>query len=347
VKLEKRISAFSSLGEILRDALAGNRTEYTSRLNHLIETRQFSNPWFTPENVRMAVSAIANELTQVNLEKWCSAYPDLNKESAPSKVGVIMAGNIPLVGFHDFMCVLLTGNNIIAKTSSKDKDLIVIIKDILCSINKEFIEKITITEGTISGFDAVIATGSDNTSRYFEYYFGKYPHIIRKNRNSIAVIDGSETDNELEKLGTDIFSYFGLGCRNVSKIYLPVGYDLTNIIRCWSSFSKLINNSKYVNNYDYHKAVFMINKETFTDTGYLLLKEHNGLSSPVAVLYYEFYKTVEELKLYTRQIKDKIQCIAGHNYVPFGKSQMPVLWDYADRIDTIEFLLKKNMPGIL
>jgi hypothetical protein len=347
MKLEDRIAAFSYLGEILRDALNGKQTDFTSRLAQLIEGQQAKNPWFTPENVRMAVNSIANELTADNLNKWCSSYPQLKEELQPFTAGVIMAGNIPLVGFHDFIAVLITGNNIIAKTSSKDKDLIVFVSDVLCKAEQEFSGRITITEGTISGFDAVIATGSDNSSRYFEYYFGKYHHIIRKNRNSIAKIDGSETDYELKALGTDIFSYFGLGCRNVAKIYVPEGYDLKKMISCWGSFSGIINHNKYANNFDYHKAVFLVNKEKFLDTGYLLLKEHNGLSSPVAVLYYEYYGTKDKLNQRIQHIRDKIQCIVGHNEVPFGKAQMPALWDYADGIDTIGFLLKKNSMGIL
>jgi len=347
MKLEERISAFSYLGEILRNALAGRQAEYTSRLSQLIETQHLKNPWFTPENVRMAVSAIAAELTAENLRKWCSAYPGLGMESPPLKVGVIMAGNIPLVGFHDLLSVLITGNSIIAKTSSKDQDLVVFISDILCKINERFSSRITITDEIISGFDAVIATGSDNSSRYFEYYFGKYPHIIRKNRNSIAILDSSETNEELHDLGTDIFSYFGLGCRNVSKIYVPQGYDLTNMIRCWNSFSGLINHNKYANNYEFHKAIFLINKEKFTDTGYILLRENTAISSPVAVLHYEFYRSMEKVREQFEIIRDKIQCITGRDFTPFGKAQSPYLWDYADGIDTIEFLLKKNSTGIL
>jgi len=347
MNLHTRVSAFSSLGELLRDALAGKRTDFTDRINHLIETQHLKNPWFTPDNVRMAIGAIAGELTSENLNKWCSAYPGLETEHQPLNAGVIMAGNIPLVGFHDMLCVLISGNRLIAKTSSKDNDLIVLISEILQKINPEFSGFITITDGTISGFDIIIATGSDNSSLYFEYYFGKYPHIIRKNRNSIAVLDGSETTAELENLGTDIFSYFGLGCRNVSKLYIPEGYDMKKIISCWDNFSGIIKHDKYANNYDFHKAVFLVNKDKFLDTGYLLMKENPELSSPVAVLYYEAYGSRKAFIQMTKQNNDKIQCITGRNYVPFGKAQMPALWDYADGVDTIEFLLKKNCTGIL
>ncbi len=347
MNLDARISAFSSLGETLRDALAGKQTDYTDRINHLIEAQHLKNPWFTPDNVRMAIGAIGGELTQENLTRWCSAYPSLDTAIKPLNAGVVMAGNIPLAGFHDMLCVLISGNRLITRTSSKDNDLVVLISDIIRKTDPEFSSMITITEGTISGFDVIIATGSDNSSRYFEYYFGKYPHIIRKNRNSVAVLDGSETTAELENLGTDIFSYFGLGCRNVSKLYIPEGYDLKSAINCWDHFAGIIKHNKYANNYDYHKAVFLVNKDKFLDTGYLLMKEHPGLSSPVAVLYYETYKSSEAFIQTAERNRDKIQCITGRDYVPFGQAQMPALWDYADGVDTIAFLLKKNSPGIL
>ena len=225
--LEERIKSFATLGEILRNSLNSSFVTKEGKgrdqflFNTLVENQQKHNPWFTPENVRRAIAAIAYELTEENLIKWINGYPSLRKKSNPLKVGVIMAGNIPLAGFHDFLSVLISGNNLIAKPSSKDYELIVYISDILCLIDRLFRDRIEFTEGTLSKFDVVIATGSDNSSRYFDYYFGKYPGIIRKNRNSIAIIEGDETGDELESLGTDIFSYFGLGCRNVSKIYVP------------------------------------------------------------------------------------------------------------------------------
>jgi len=341
MNLTERIKAFSELGAILRNCIAGEPVKHLSLVNHLIESQYLKNPWFTPENVRLAIRAIAEELTFENLTKWISAYPDLRKDSKPSNTGIIMAGNIPLAGFHDFLSVLISGNRVIAKTSSKDPDLIVTLTAILCSINSDFKKLIYITDKTLSGFDAIIATGSDNSSRYFEYYFGKYPNIIRKNRNSISVIDGSETDLELQDLGEDVFTYFGLGCRSISKLYLPEGYDLRKIISNWDCFSGLINHSKYANNYDFSKAIFLINKESFTETGYVLLREDKSISSPVAVLHYEYYNSPDQLNGQIEILRDKIQCITGHNYIPFGRAQVPYLWDYADGIDTLEFLLKK------
>lgn len=347
MNLNERIEAFSSLGELLRDALAGKQTDFTQVIEQLIENQHLKNPWFTPGNVRLALSAIAGELTGEKLGKWCSSYPELTINTEPANVGVIMAGNIPLAGFHDFLSILISGNRIIGKKSSKDPDLIELITEILVLINHEFREMITLKEDPISDFDMVIATGSDNSSRYFEYYFDKYPHIIRKNRNSIAIIDGTENDEELNGLGTDVFSYFGLGCRNVSKIYLPEGYDIRRITDKWDGYRELINHNKYANNYDFYKAVFLVNNEKFTDTGYLLLREETSISSPVAVVYYGHYNSKSELLFQTGLFKDKIQCIAGHGHIPFGHTQMPSLWDYADGIDTLGFLLKKKFQRIL
>ncbi len=345
--LDNRIKAFSELGEILRNTLEGKTAKFSSELSRLIDTQYLKNPWFTPENVRMAVRAVADQLTHENLTKWTYGYPALKHDASPFKVGVIMAGNIPLVGFHDFLSVLMTGNDIIIKTSSKDPDLIVLLSDILGEINPEFSRKIRFAEGTLSGFDAVIATGSNNSSRYFEYYFGRYPSIIRKNRNSIAVIEGSESGGELEALGTDVFSYFGLGCRNVSKIFVPEGFDLEKMTAEWKRFSNLIDHQKYANNYDFSKAVFLVNREKFLDTGFLLLKESKSIYSPVAVLHFEYYKNHSDIEKLKMEFSDDIQCITGREYIPFGKSQFPFLWDYADNTDTIDFLLKKNVAGIL
>ena len=347
MKLEERISAFSTLGKILHNALKGRSKPFTGRVNDLIETLHLKNPWFTQGNVRLALKNIADKLTEENLVKWTDTYPALNDTVEPLNAGIIMAGNIPLVGFHDFLSVLITGNCAIVKTSSKDPDLIMLITEILVSINQEFKSRISISDGILGGFDIVIATGSDNSSRYFEHYFGRYPNIIRKNRNSIAVIDGRESNDELEALGSDIFSYFGLGCRSISKLFVPGKYDFSNLTQNWEKYSALINHSKYAANYDFNKALLLVNKEKFTDTGYLILKEENALSSPVAVLYYEFYSSQEQLHKYFRDYRDKIQCTVGSNYMPFGKAQSPALWDYADGIDTIDFILKKNLAGRL
>jgi hypothetical protein len=342
----QRITAFSELGHILRKALAGEGTKNGQELNDLIERHQSLNQWFTPENVRMAISAIAEKLTEENLRNWTDRYPDLNEKHIPYTTAVIMAGNIPLVGFHDFLSVLISGNRLVAKTSSKDSELIKYFAEILISINEEFKGLVEFTEGNLSGFDAVIATGSDNSSRYFEYYFGKYPHIIRKNRNSVAVITGDEKDEDFRELGKDVFSYFGLGCRNVSKIYLPKGFRIDKILDNWSEYSAIVNHSKYANNYEYNMAVWLVNREKFLDTGYILLREEKSLTSPIATLFYEYYDSPEKLTHNLNGIKEKLQCIAGKGHNAFGTLQSPELWDYSDNIDTLDFLLKKNMSGI-
>ncbi len=339
--IEERIKSFSNLGEILRNALKGNDSIYSELINDIITRQYLLNPWFTIENVRLSLNAIASELTSDNLVKWTANYPLLKNTITPVKAGVIMAGNIPLAGFHDFLSVLISGNNIIAKTSSKDNELIVKISSILCDINPAFKDKIEFTNGPLLNFDLIIATGSNNSSRYFESYFGKYRNIIRKNRNSIAIITGSETEDELISLGDDIFSYFGLGCRNISKIYLPEGYDLSMLTKNWGAYTKIINHEKYANNYDFNKAVYLVNREKFHDTGYLLLRDNTALSSPVSVLYYEYYRSIYDVEQQIKNIKETIQCVVGSDYIPFGKAQYPYLWDYADGIDTIDFLLKK------
>jgi hypothetical protein len=347
MKIKERIDAFAELGGILRKAVNGEEDSRSSGLNELIARQKFLNPWFIPEYVTTALQAIAAQLTESNLTTWTGRYPFLLEKYDPVRVGIIMAGNIPLVGFHDFLSVLISGNHLIAKTSSKDSELIVKISRILCDIDPRFSDMIEFTEGMMKGFDSVIATGSNNSSRYFEYYFGRYPHIIRKNRNSIAILDGNESAEEIERLGNDIFLYFGLGCRNVSKILIPEGYDPTTLPPGWESFSGIQHHSKYANNYDFNKAIYLVNREKFLDTGYLLLKEDKGLSSPVSVLYYEYYEPDSyKIKLQEMQT-DKIQCIVGHDFIPFGEAQSPYLWDYADGIDTLDFLSKKKCSGIL
>lgn len=292
--------------------------------------------------MEFALRTVAEALSYNKLLKWTERYPALEEQSRPRDVAVIMAGNIPLVGFHDFLSVLISGNRIIAKTSSKDPDLIVFIGDILGEINPSFREMIMFTDGQLKEFDAVIATGSDNSSRYFEYYFRKYPHIIRRNRNSIGIIEGNETGAELSGLGADIFLYFGLGCRSISKIWVPEGYDVKALAESWSEYAYLINHNKYANNYDYNKAIFIVNRDKYIDTGFLLCRDDSRLASPVSVLHYEYYYSTDSVIRETEQLRDSIQCIAGRNHIPFGRTQMPELWDYADGVDTLEFLLKKN-----
>ncbi len=345
ISIERKINVFATLGEIMLAGAAGETSGPSKVFAHLIDNSVDYNPWFTQDNVRMAVEAIGESISYDNLQKWLSFYPEITVPVNPRNIGVVMAGNIPLVGFHDFLSVLISGHRIIGKLSSKDELLMRAVADTIIKTEPQFSDYIQLTTGTLSGFDAVIATGSDNTSRYFEYYFRGYPSIIRHNRNSIAVLDGTETDNELRLLGHDIFSYFGLGCRNISKLYLPENFDISGMISCWSEYEKLRGHQKYAANYDHSKAVMIVNRHHFTDTGFVLLRCDSSLTPPMAVLNYEFYDSPEAVKMHIQSIRNRIQCITGHGYAPLGSAQHPCLWEYADDIDTIRFLLNFFLHG--
>jgi len=331
---EQRKRAFSTLGQYLE---APDET-----LKQLVNTAQHSNAWFASQEVQRAVSGISGMLNESDLDKWLNFEPS----GKPSKtIGLVLAGNIPLVGFHDILAVLATGNTALIKLSSQDNKLIPHILKKLVEIEPEFEVNIRYTE-KLENFDAVIATGSNNTSRYFERYFGKVPHIIRKNRNSIAVLSGSESSEELQLLGHDIFDYFGLGCRNVSKIFVPENHDFKPFFEAIEPFQPVIDHHKYSNNYDYNKSIYLVNGDKHLDNGFLLLKEDERLASPLSVVYYETYKDVSSLEQKLQQDSNLIQCIVSgmalnvnNQLVSFGQSQHPRLWDYADGVNTIDFLL--------
>lgn len=314
-----------------------------AQLQQLAATEQHLNPWFTPQNVEQAIQAIASSLNEAQLEQWLSAYELTEHE--PKKVGLILAGNIPLVGFHDVLCVLISGNIAQIKASSQDARLIRHILHVLTDVEPAFKNYYQFVE-RLEGFDAIIATGSNNTSRYFEYYFSKVPHIIRKNRNSVALLTGNESREQLHSLGKDIFDYYGLGCRNVSKLLVPQGYDFVPFFEAIEPYYIISQHYKYHNNYDYNKAIFLVNRDKHFDNGFLLVKEDNRMVSPLAVVFYEEYAdlTLAEQKL--TELKDQIQCVVSqapvhisNQVVDFGQSQLPALWDYADGIDTMQFLL--------
>jgi hypothetical protein len=255
-----------------------------------------------------------------------------------------MAGNIPLVGFHDMLCVLISGHIFLGKMSSKDDQILKTIAEILIAINPEFNELINFTD-KLSNFDAIIATGSNNTSRYFESFFKNYPHIIRKNRNSIAILNGKETQDELYKLADDIFLYFGLGCRNISKLFVPKEYNFDNFLDAIKHYQNIITNKKYFNNYKYNKSILQINKTPHIDNGFMLLKEDYAISSPISTIYYKEYINILDLKKIVNQSLDNIQCIVTNNNhfnnaVKFGQAQKPELWDYSDNVDTLNFMIQ-------
>ncbi len=343
--LNDRIAAFVRLGAELREkgtALSGMEKIMT-RAGEL-------NPWFTEENIRFALDEISRTLQPERLERWLAAYRgSVFDHSEPKKIGVILAGNIPLVGFHDFLSVLLSGNIFCGKLSGKDDLLLPWLAERIVNLMPGIVDRMKFIEGGLGQVDAIIATGSDNTSRYFEYYFGKYPHIFRNNRNGIAILDGSENASDLSLLADDIFRYFGLGCRSVSKIYLPADYDFGGFFQAMEKYKYLADHHKYANNYLYQRSVYLMNLVEHLDNGFLLLKEDSGLSSPVGTLYYEYYTETEILSKSLADKKEKIQCIAGRaipglEAIPFGRTQHPEPWDYADNMDTLFFLhnLYKN-----
>lgn len=308
---------------------------------NLIELSQSHNGWFTPENVYFSIQSWAIALREENLNKWLSSYHF--KNSIPKTVGLVLAGNIPLVGFHDFLSVLLSGHNVTIKTSSNDHYLIQFLIKYLITIDYRFNEKINLIEGKLENFDAVIATGSNNTARYFEYYFKDKPNIIRKNRNSVAILTGKETKEDLLLLGEDIFRYFGLGCRNVSKIFIPKGYNFDAFFNAIFEFQDIVKYERYANNYDYNKAVYLMSNFKLLDNGFLTLKEDESYSSPISSVFYEYYNSIDEIEKKLSNDAEQIQCIVSNNLIPnsvnFGQTQKPNLWDYADNIDTIQFLI--------
>ncbi|MBV5346870.1 acyl-CoA reductase [bacterium] len=315
----------------------------------LIQLSQSHNGWYTAENVYFSIQSWAKALTEENLDQWLSAYnlpydwAQDDKTKKPKNIGLILAGNIPLVGFHDFLSVLITGNNVLIKTSSNDQFLLPFLAKYLIAIEPKFSSKITFVEGKLENFDAVIATGSNNTARYFEYYFKDKPSIIRKNRNSVAVLNGEETKEQLVALGEDIFRYFGLGCRNVSKIFVPKGYSFNSFFEAIFEYQDVIHYEKYANNYDYNKAVFLMSNFKLLDNGFLTIKEDSSYASPISSVFYEFYDSIEDLQLRLQTENEQIQCIVSNdlveNSIAFGQTQKPNLWDYADNVDTISFLL--------
>lgn len=340
----KTFIAFVKLGTFLNDFSSSNTVEeeWSQKLHDVITLAGHHNGWFTKENILFALKSWSELLTEENLKEWLSDY-DLEKNTSKS-VAIIMAGNIPLVGFHDFLVTLITGNTVLVKLSSNDRVLLPFLSNYLIDSEPTLRERIHFTENKLEGFDAVIATGSNNTARYFEHYFGKKPNIIRRNRNSIAVLTGNETTEELSELGEDIFRYYGLGCRSVSKLFVPKGYDFTPFFESVYSYNPIINQAKYANNYDYNKAVYLMSEFKILENGFLMLKEDESYASPIASIFYEYYDSLDDLKKNLSQEAEKIQCIVAQGVleeeVSFGHTQKPSLTDYADGVDTVDFLLK-------
>ncbi len=340
MNINERISALSALGKelnVLKDDAVGGE------FWQLLITAENFNPWFTQANIQNALHNIISMLTKEALEDWLNNYKSYSFSDSNIKVGVIMAGNIPLVGFHDFLSVIISGKVFVGKLSSSDKILLPYIANLLIKIEPRFADKIIFEDELMKNFDAVIATGSNNSSRYFDYYFGKYPNIIRKNRNSLAILTGEESPEQLVALGNDIFSYFGLGCRNVSKLLLPKGYEMSKLLDNFESFSQVSMHSKYLNNYEYQKSLLLINNTMHFDNGFLLLREKPEMATAVSVLNYEYYDDYNAEIRRLNMVNEQIQCIVeGKNMVNmsvyFGETQSPSLMEYADNVDVIEFL---------
>jgi len=348
--LEHKKNIFVELGRFLSQFSTNENQKNETVLNNdlffdafvdLINLSQSHNGWYTNENVYFAIQSWAEALTIENLNQWLDSYDFENVN--PKTVGLILAGNIPLVGFHDFISVLLSGHKVLVKTSSNDQHLLPFLANYLISIEPNLKQNITFVEGKLEGFDAVIATGSNNTARYFEFYFKDKPSIIRKSRNSVAVLNGHESKEQMIALGEDVFRYFGLGCRNVSKIFVPKGYNFDAFFGGMFPYQDVIKYEKYINNYDYNKAVFLMSNFNLLDNEFLIIKEDSSYASPISSVFYEFYENLEEIKQRLETDSEQIQCIVSNNLiknsVAFGETQKPKLWDYADNVDTIQFLI--------
>ena len=341
MNLKNRINSLAELGKQL--------TPENEQLQAIVRRTAFNNAWFTEANQWQAISEIKRHfLNRTKLNKWISdfGFPISDTQnSKPSKtVSLILAGNIPLVGFHDILCVFVAGHKALIKISEKDPYLLPFILNTLNDIDPETAAYFAISEGAMKGFDAVIATGSNNSARYFEAYFGKYPNIIRKNRNAIAILRGGETPSGLKNLGKDIFTYFGLGCRNVSKLYVPRGYNFHPLLKVLHTFKELVLHDKYKNNFDYNFTLLILNKIPYEGNGCILMTENEGIASPIAGLYYEFYDNFEDLSQKLLARKDEIQCVISKETIDglpcfkFGEAQKPSLSDYADGVDVMQFL---------
>ncbi len=376
--LSERIDALVELGKRLKFI------ENDVQISTAIRQTTHNNSWFTDKNQRLALTEIRDHFLQLNaLKNWLKNYKieentegsfsslklinselinELNSDLINSInsdktalqtsnfklkiIGLVMAGNIPLVGFHDILCVFIAGHKARIKLSDKDPFLLPMLLNFLKDIDPRTADYFQTTNGKLTDFDAVIATGSNNSARYFEAYFGKYPHIIRKNRNAVAILRGSETVEDLRLLGDDIFQYFGLGCRNVSKLYLPKGYNFTLLLETLHERNAIVLHDKYKNNFDYNFTLLILNKIKYESNGCILMREATEIASPISVVYYEFYDDLAVLNHQLIAKKDEIQLVVSNASTlldlpifNFGEAQKPSLSDYADGVDTLQFLI--------
>ena len=341
MELNNRVEALSAWGSALSaliDEIASNQGEDGNKLSEVITKARIKNPWFTQENTIKALNAIVLLLEKEELSKWVKSYSDhAKKEHQIKQVAIIAAGNIPVVCFHDVLCVLASGHAVQLKLSSDDQVIMPFLFEVLIAIAPQFQTRISIID-RVKNADAIIATGSNNSARYFDFYFAKYPHIIRRNRNSIAVLSGHESEEQLRLLGQDIFDYFGMGCRNVSKIYIPKDYSFDLFFKAMEHYSSVMQHNKYMNNFDYHQALFLLNSESFLTNNFLIVREATSIATPVSVLHYEYYDKLDHLELELKKHEEQIQCRVGVSGISFGTAQQPWLTDYADGVDTMQWL---------
>lgn len=341
MNIENQVLGLIKLSEYIKEFLAKDSADYNDHDNEfesLLKRSEIENPWFTMENQKFALTEWTHLLTQENINNWIGNY---SVSKAPKRVGLILAGNIPLVGLHDVISVVLSGHIPLIKLSSKDKRMVPFLLEKWNefsggAIQFEFVER-------LENFDAVIATGSNNTARYLEYYFKNHLSIIRKNRTSAAVLKGDETPEELQLLAEDIFRYFGLGCRNVTRIFIPEDFVIDRLFESFTGFEDIINHHKYANNYDYNRAVYLLNRDLFWDNNFVMLKEDDKLFSPLSVINFSRYSSLDEVKNFIAENEQDIQCIVakdelGLDSIPFGEAQHPSLDTYADNVDTMKFL---------
>lgn len=350
LNLEERINACAILGGKLKTFIekkASGKKEHDKEFAcflSVVEKAEKQNPWFIKKFSLFALEAIADMLSVEKLGKWATQYPELYRSNEKRNIAIILAGNIPLVGFHDLLCSFMANHYCICKLSGKDELLMKYIVDLMIEIDPRCASYFSFADDHLKEFDAVIATGSNNTSRYFEAYFGKFPHIIRKNRNSIGIIAGNESKEELMNLADDIMLYFGMGCRSISKLFIPEDFQIEQLFENLNHYSFVTGHTKYMNNYDYYRSVYLLNKVPFLENGFLHLKEDTTISSPISVLFYEKYEDIKDVYRKISEERDKLQIIVGipgiyDETISFGKCQKPELWDYADRTDTLNFLL--------
>lgn len=345
MNVQQRVNAFRALSCFLDGYINNKSNPLSSKfgaLDNVVQQAFLYNGWFTPANTKKALQGTVKLLNEKDLTQLTT---QIKEPTVPKTIAIIMAGNIPAVGFHDLASVLLCGHKALVKLSSDDKIIIPFLMEILLELEPAFKDFISYNENRLSAFDAVIATGSNNTANYFEYYFGKYPHIIRKNRNSVAVLNGTESNDELRLLGADIFDYFGLGCRNVSKLYVPKQYNFNTLFENIISYNNVLENNKYVNNYEYNRTIYLMAQDKFLDNNFLIIKgSTTSIASPIGVLLHEEYDDEKKLNELLLKNKENIQCVVskdvmkGFPYVGFGESQCPAYFDYADGVDVVGFL---------